>query len=172
MAISLAKIFRFSIKGAPIVSLYEELQHVKDYVSIQKFRYGDRFELHMQVPEDALDCQIPKLIIQPLVENAILHGIETNEEQVTITIWAAVGTDSLHIGVEDNGAEVSEESIASIRQSLYSAAGPQITPQKSLGLRNIHERLQMLYGNDYGLQVDRRPERGFSVVASLPRNKE
>lgn len=172
MAISLAKIFRFSIKGAPIVSLYEELQHVKDYVSIQKFRYGDRFELHVQVPEDALDCQIPKLIIQPLVENAILHGIETNEEQVTITIWAAVGTDSLHIGVEDNGAEVSEDSIASIRQSLYSAAGPQITPQKSLGLRNIHERLQMLYGNDYGLQVDRRPERGFSVVASLPRNKE
>ncbi|MFH5183911.1 sensor histidine kinase [Paenibacillus sp. TAB 01] len=153
MAISLAKIFRFSIKGAPIVSLYEELQHVKDYVSIQKFRYGDRFELHVQVPEDVLDCQIPKLIIQPLVENAILHGIETNEEQVTITIWAAVGTDSLHIGVEDNGAEVSEESIASIRQSLYSAAGPQITPQKSLGLRNIHERLQMLYGNDYGLQV-------------------
>ncbi|MBP1966162.1 cache domain-containing sensor histidine kinase [Paenibacillus aceris] len=172
MAVSLAKIFRFSIKGTPIVSLYEELQHVKDYISIQKFRYGDRFELETRIPEDILGCQIPKLIIQPLVENAIFHGIETKEEQGTITIWAAVDEQSLHIGVEDDGAEISEEKLEAIRRSLLTSAGKYAEPKKSLGLRNIHERLQMLYGNDYGLQVDRRPDRGFSVVASLPKNME
>jgi|GEM_PF-7064696 len=169
MAISLAKIFRFSIKGAPIVSFYEEIQHVKDYISIQKFRYGDRFELVMNVPEETLRCQIPKLIIQPLVENAIFHGIETKEDQGTIKIWAAVDERSLHIGVEDDGAELSEEKMTAIRSALNAAGPPHSHKTSSLGLRNIHERLQLLYGNDYGLQVDRRAERGFIVIASLPK---
>lgn len=172
MAVSLAKIFRFSIKGAPIVSLYEELQHVKDYISIQKFRYGDRIELETRIPEDTLSYQIPKLIIQPLVENAIFHGIEMKEEQGTITIWADVDEEALHIGVEDDGAEISDEKLAAIRSALYKAAGQHAEQKKSLGLKNIHERLQMLYGNEYGLHVDRMPERGFKVVASLPKNMD
>ncbi|CAN7349482.1 sensor histidine kinase [Paenibacillus sp. LjRoot153] len=170
MAVSLAKIFRFSIKGAPIVSLYEELQHVKDYISIQKFRYGDRFELEARIPEETMNYQIPKLIIQPLVENAIYHGIEMKEEQGTITIWAAVDEQALHIGVEDDGAEISDEKLAAIRSALYKTAGQHAEQKKSLGLKNIHERLQMLYGNEYGLHVDRRHDRGFKVVASLPKN--
>ncbi|TDF99800.1 cache domain-containing sensor histidine kinase [Paenibacillus piri] len=171
MAISLAKIFRFSIKGAAIVSLYEEMQHVKDYISIQKFRYGDRFELVYHIGEELLQCQIPKLIIQPLVENAIYHGIETKEEYGTITIWAKSGDQSLHIGVEDDGAVVSYEKIEEIRFSLKHSADPHMAGTgKSLGLKNIHDRLQMLYGTDYGIQINRREDRGFTVIASLPKN--
>jgi two-component system sensor histidine kinase YesM len=172
MAISLAKIFRFSIKGAAIVSLYEEMQHVKDYINIQKYRYGDRFTLEYNIPDELLSCQIPKLIIQPLVENSIYHGIETKEEPGVITIWAESGDNCLHIGVEDDGAAVSPEKIEEIRLSLKRQADLNAGAggAKSLGLKNIHDRLQMLYGSDYGIQVNRRNERGFIVVVSLPKN--
>ncbi|TVY11111.1 cache domain-containing sensor histidine kinase [Paenibacillus cremeus] len=170
MAISLAKIFRFSIKGAPIVSLYEEMQHVKDYINIQRFRYGDRFELDCKIPEELLQCQIPKLIVQPLVENAIYHGIEMKEDSGLITIWAESGEECLHIGVEDDGALVSHEKIEEISLSLKHKAEPHSgSGKKSLGLKNIHDRLQMLYGSDYGIHVSRRIGRGFVVVASLPK---
>lgn len=171
MALSLAKIFRFSIKGAAIVSLYEEIQHVKDYIQIQKYRYEDRIELEYNIPEALLRSQIPKLIVQPLVENAIYHGIEAKEEPGFISIWAESGEDCLHIGVEDDGAEVTQEKIDEIRLSLKHKNILQTGSGKSLGLKNIHDRLQMLYGSDYGIQVERREGRGFIVVASLPNNQ-
>jgi two-component system sensor histidine kinase YesM len=168
MAVSLAKIFRFSIKGAPVVSLYEEIQHVNYYVNIQKYRYGDRFEVKYDIPEDLMNCQIPKLMIQPLVENAIYHGIEMKEEPGLIRIWANTSDQTLRIGVEDTGIGIPYDKWEHILQTLASKDHHVVSDGKGLGLKNIHERIQLLYGNEYGLQLRRVKEGGTLVMLVLP----
>ncbi len=166
---SLIVILTFSIdKKTEFVSLEEELDTLRAYVQILKARYGDTFRFVVDVPEAHLDFVVPKMILQPLVENALFHGLALNEAGV-ITIRSERDGTNLVLGVEDNGVGMSEKKLRSIREGrAYEERPTRSSGLNSIGLPNIDERLKLLYGGEYGLRIRSAPNEGTVVEAAVP----
>lgn len=154
---SLGKLFRISLsKGREVITLREELEHVSSYLKIQKIRYKDKINYDLIVPEDTKDLFIIKLILQPLVENAIYHGIKIKEGVGMIRIQVARQHDSNHvqtlmITVEDNGDGIEPELLETINQGLIQG---KINRDSGYGIYNVNERLKLYYGETYGLTIE------------------
>jgi len=174
MAENLADLFRYSMKGwnRP-VTLAEELEHVYHYVRIQEMRYGQRLQFEAFVPESLLDSQIVKLSIQPLVENAIIHGIEKRIEGGTITLRAQIRSEpaELEISVADTGFGIPAEQILKFHEVFEANdnSTDELPGSKSgIGLLNIHRRIRLLFGAPYGLRIDNEPSGGTKVSFHIP----
>lgn len=147
--------------GETIVSLKNELDHVAAYVNIQNMRFEDHFKLTIDVPETLYDYKIIKIILQPLVENAILHGIrEKSSETGEITIAAGLKDGVITISITDDGVGIPEEKL----ETLLTKS----TKNSGYGVWNIHERIQLSYGNQYGLRYTSRPYIGTTVFITFP----
>lgn len=141
------------------VPLQEELKNITDYLSIQEIRYGNTFQYHIDVPKEFLECQVPKLILQPVVENCFKHGFESRPAQnkdalKEIIICAVKEEEKLKIYVTDNGQGMTIEQQAKLMQSLDE--GERYRNEKGrteIGLRNVHQRLKMMYGSECGISV-------------------
>ena len=141
------------------VLLQDELKNIADYLSIQGIRYGNTFEYHIDVPEELLTCQVPKLILQPVVENCFKHGFESRPEQnknslKEIILCVVKEEEKLKIYVTDNGQGMSIEQQAKLMQSLEE--GERYCKERGrteIGLRNVHQRLKMMYGPECGISV-------------------
>jgi signal transduction histidine kinase len=134
------------------ISLREEIDFIKDYLHIEQVRFQDRLSIRYELAPEALNLMVPALILQPLVENAIKHGFAPTSQAGTISISARAPSDRLLIEVSDDGA------------------GSQ-TPQNDLegiGLRNVRDRLELIYSGNYGMQIDTAPGKGFRVRLELP----
>ncbi len=171
MATSLANLFRISTaKGHDIITLQEELQHVKNYLDIQMMRYKDKFSYEIDLPEELNNKPTIKLIVQPIVENAIYHGIKylTEKGEIKISVWRSSG--GIKIRVKDTGIGMRED----VASSLLSDSKPDKEDANShgMGLKNIDERIKLTYGSGYGLTVKSEPDEGTEVTIFIPDEKE
>ena len=172
MVKALSDIFRYSIsKKSAMVTLKEELRNIDNYLNIQQYRFDNRFIIHKAIEEETLGCMVPKLIVQPLVENAIVHGLETKEGQGTIDIIAYLVGDDLVISVKDDGEGIDNEKLAYINECL--ANGVPIKDyddvRTGLALININERIHMIFDNNHGLRLYSMKNIGTNAELWIPR---
>ncbi len=154
----LGSIFKYSVKGEGEVMLKEELTIVDSYIKIQAMRFGPRLSYEYNIPEELSETIIPKMILQPIVENAIFHGVEKQQKGGHISISAKADNETLVVSVHDNGAGFSEEDLVSI-QSKIKNVDILKSNQKvdSIGILNVNNRLKLMYGNEYGLEIKSAP---------------
>ncbi|HZG55256.1 sensor histidine kinase [Paenibacillus sp.] len=165
---SLIVILTFSIdKKTELVSLEEELDTLRAYVQILKVRYGDTFRFEVDVPAAHLDYAVPKMLLQPLVENALFHGLATNEAGVIAIASRRVG-DELVLTVADNGIGMTESKLRSILDGSGGERRSRRGGLNGIGLTNIDERLKLSYGEEYGLRIRSAPGEGTVVELALP----
>lgn len=169
---SLAKMFRYNISGDDISTLKSEIQQIRLYLSIQQIRFDSRLSYTTYLEPGLEDVPIPKLLFQPLVENSILHGISRNIEGGTIRVEATRCGEDVQIRVWNNGAPIEEEKQAWIRKRLHSSAknGEVNAGEASVGLLNVHTRIQLVYGESYGMVFDSSAERGTAFTLTIKPN--
>lgn len=166
---SLENLLRNMAKGAgDKISLGEELSFVQDYVNLQQVRYVEIFDYICQVPKEYMDCRIVKMTIQPIVENAILHGIEPTGTYGEIRIGARKEGEDLCIYVEDNGAGMDEEELDGV---LKDRGKKNKNSMSGIGIVNVHERLKMIYGERYGLFYESEKGIGTRVTVRIPEER-
>lgn len=172
MSMALGNMFRYSIKTkSELVQIADELKHVKDYISIQQIRFSNRFHVDIDIPEDMLELKVLKLILQPIVENALYHGLNYCSSGNLIKIFARLDGNILYISISDNGCGMSEAVLTKLNKNLLEPA--QFTElgqrnKQSIGLKNIHSRIELYYGKNYGLLIDSRENHGTTVTIRLP----
>jgi two-component system sensor histidine kinase YesM len=164
MVEALSRLLRISIsEKASIITLGEEADILRDYMHIQQIRYTDRLVFRIMIPPDLERCPVPKLTLQPIVENAIKHGLEMMLETCEITVQAVEEEQGIRVVVTDNGPGMDGETVLKLNQLEYSHNGT------GIGLTNIHERLQLLFGPDYGIHCASSPGAGTAVTVILPK---
>ncbi|CAI8732106.1 two-component system, sensor histidine kinase YesM [Brevibacillus sp. IT-7CA2] len=172
MVSSLGKLMRYTVaREDGHVTLTQELVSLESYVRIQKIRLGDRLQVYMDVEESLSDQRIPKLLLQPLLENAIAHGIEHQERGGTIWLTVLCQEGVMQISVRDNGKGMSEQSLSRLLASLRTPMQQhEMTGNAHNGtaLRNISQRLTLLFGEEYGLTIVSRPDQGTEITMKIP----
>lgn len=163
---SLASIMRMSIKGKEILTLRENLQFVEQYMYIERTRYQNKILFLCEIPESMLDYLVPKLILQPLLENAVIHGVSEVLGQGMIGLFGEEEEHAILLHVKDNGRGFPEEVIHDLEQPQGDAL---CRPQNHIGLRNIQSRIQLMYGTEYGLQIRNLSKGGSCVTVRLPK---
>lgn len=162
---ALSKLFRLSLNsGNEITNVRAEIEHIKNYIVIQQARYKDMITFSMHVDEDVLDCITLKLVLQPLVENSIIHGIEKKGENGRIDITIKKEAGKLLFVIEDNGNGINVEEI----RSLLSKAADK---DRGLAIKNVNDRIMLYFGEEYGLDFS-NGLCGTTVVVSQPYSKE
>ena len=138
-----------------MVTLEEEIKNIDNYLNIQQFRFNNKFIVIKELEEDTLSCLIPKLTLQPLVENTIIHGLETKPGKGTIKISSELTIDSIIIRVEDDGVGIDQQTLELINTSLAGNTGVrhEDSSRIGLGLNNINQRIKLIFGDRYGLHV-------------------
>lgn len=165
VVVSLGDILKYSIHGKDVlVPLNEEVQYIESYLCIQKNRLEDRLCTSMEIQKEARACMVPKLILQPMVENAILHGIEPMKDWGRVRITAGLEQQNLLITIEDNGPGMAPEELEQCRAAVYSESGA----TDSIGMRNVHRRLRLHFGEEYGLAIESRHQEGTIVTLRMP----
>lgn len=172
MSMALGNMFRYSIKAkSELVSVMDEISNVQDYVSIQRIRFGNKFQLKLMIPKEMYHCRVLKLIFQPLVENALLHGLDRCATGDTITITGAFKENNLIFQIQDNGIGMDASQVAIIESILaepphFKELGRRST--QSIGLKNICSRIELYYGAGYGLSLSSQKEHGTTISIKLP----
>ena len=165
---SMARIFRYSIKGSGMVLLKDELEVSRAYLSIQQARFPGRFECRYEIEERAYGALIPKMTLQPLIENSIYHGIEPTLETCLLTIRASVNASKeLILEVRDDGQGMDAQSLQMLRQRLQTGEY-QDEEYNSIGIGNIAHRIHLIYGDAYGIAVESELGQGMRVMVRLP----
>ena len=169
MVQALGKLFRISLsRGKNIITVGEELQHAKSYLDIQKYRYKNKFISYFEIEEDIEKYKTIKLILQPLIENAIYYGMEYMDGDGEIYIRAYTRENDLYFEVEDNGLGMREEQVAGLLTEE-----PKVRSKGSgIGLRNVHQRIQLYFGETYGLQIESEPDEGTIIRIHLPKTED
>jgi two-component system sensor histidine kinase YesM len=163
---ALAKLFRYNIKQEKdIIDIREEVEHVKDYIFLQKIRYEDKFEVEYNIEESLLTSKTIKFTMQPIVENALYHGIEKMVGTGLLKINVYKKEDDVIIEVADNGVGMGEVDLERLRTNIGRYSGDTV---KSIGLRNVNERAKLYFGEKYGLTIDSRQNEGTRVRLTIP----
>src|ERR1017187_2918551 len=156
MVVKLSKVLRRLLrKHENFNTLREELSFIEDYLAIEVVRFGDKLRFEKDVAEDTLDMLVPSMLLQPLVENSIKHGLSGKIEGGTIRIRTRRGGSRLELLVEDDGVGIPEERLATVLD-------------QGIGVSNVHERLKVLFGNDYRMWIDSHPGEGTRVRIEVP----
>lgn len=165
MVTALSNYFRISIsRGQEIISVEDEAEHIRNYLFIQEMRYGDDFTYELDFDPKILGYSVIKLTLQPLVENAIYHGVKQTRGIGHIQVKGYANDHNLCFEVRDNGAGMSPEKLDEIRIALTNK-----DPQKlGFGVRSVHERIQIHYGQEYGLTIDSELGKGTAVKVMIP----
>ena len=175
---SLSEFFRASLgQGRDIVSIGDEMKHVLSYLQIQQVRYQDILTYRVEVPEELYTSRIPKITIQPLVENALYHGIKNKRGGGTILITGRTEGNCIYLAVEDDGIGMSEERLEQINNKIntgektdtVSDAAGRREEGEIFGLYNVNERIRLKFGDRYGLHIDSEYGKGTTVTILLPR---
>lgn len=158
-------------KKGEFITIKEEILLITDYMEIQNFRYGEKVKVEFDIEQVAALCLVPRMILQPLVENALIHGIEPMDREGIITIKAWIDRDLLMCQVEDNGKGIPESELTN-EELLKSRSVKE--KMSGIGLKHIREKIKLYYGPDYKMHVFSKPNQGTTVRLSLPihRNEE
>ncbi|MEK4077290.1 sensor histidine kinase [Paenibacillus sp. FSL M7-0656] len=175
---ALSRLFRIGLsKGQDYIPLHSEIEHMTSYLQIQQTRYRDRLQYTLNIPEEMRDLFVLKLLLQPLIENAIYHGIKGRRGPGHIRVEARLEHNRLLLTVQDNGAGMSNERLAEMQHLLEAplasleASSPGITG-KSYGMLNVQARLRLSFGDEYGIELDSQEGEGTSVTIIHPLMRE
>ena len=177
MTESLAKFFRYTItKVENLVSVEEELDNCETYFGIQKYRFGDRLQLHIEYDpdewEEIMNCRIPKLTLQPILENSIIHGTELKIGEGNLWIRFRRTEKRLVITISDDGVGMDEETLERLNEKLNRGVDA-ITQQPEekqggIALANVNNRIHLIFGDEYGMHVYSMADSGTDVEISIP----
>ena len=171
MTSALSKLFRISIsKGKEIIPISDEIAHVESYLTIQKMRYKDKFEYSIEISPDLNNCTILKITLQPLVENAIYHGIKEVDHKGLIQISGNELDGTVKLEVIDNGKGMTNEEMDNLNRSLDGSIAPYELSRYGMGVHNVHERIQLYFGDKYGLTYYHAEGGGTRITVLLPLN--
>ena len=166
----LGQLLRHSLdRKSVIVNVSKELEQIRSYLFIQKMRYGEKLSYRINMEPGVLDFELPKLVLQPIVENAILHGVEPKAGggRVSIEGWLHKGDQAI-IEITDDGVGMAEDALSQLNASLRSEL--EGGAQQHLGLANVHKRLEFFFGEGFGLTIDSRAGAGSRVRMRIPRS--
>lgn len=181
MVEALASYFRYSInRKAEFVTLRDELVNIQNYMMILQYRFKNRYSLNIFIDEEdiiAYDCYIPKLILQPVIENAVFHGLEDCLENGKVEIEVIVTGKNLILTVSDNGRGMDSDELLEINQRIKTVKqsneiGKDGKRNTGIALPNIHKRIQLLFGEEYGINVYSTLNQGTDVEITIPANYE
>lgn len=167
---ALARFFRLSLgKGKNIVTVKDEIDHVRNYLMIQHMRFKNKFDYEFDIAEDVLELPSLKLMLQPLVENAIYHGMEFMDGDGMIMVKAWRKEDELYLSVADNGLGMTEDKVLMILMGKSTSGNGR---GSGIGVKNVNERIKLYFGEAYGLTIDSEPDEGTTVIIHLPAKDE
>lgn len=175
MVLRLASILRISIQDKEEIRLSLEVEHLRSYLEIQKFRFDDLFEYHIEIPDEMMNCLLLKLTLQPLVENSIQHGFEGIDYKGRITVTGKMEEDRILLRIEDNGIGMTNEQLASIQYADIDDPNYQLLQpypnheRRGLGLRSVFDRLRFQYGSKSGLFICSQPGQGTIIQCVIPK---
>jgi len=164
--VELGQLLRAALSKAVYTSVAEDIRHTQAYITIQQFRYGKRATFEVNCTGELEKYMLPKMVLQPLVENAILHGVEDALEQCTVSISAAEKEQTIHLEVRDTGPGMTEEQLAAVRNFTAKPKG------HGIGLKNIKERLEMAFGDQCRFSIDSKLGMGTTVQIEIPKRQE
>ena len=170
---AISSLIRASISNKKsIITIEQELDYVKNYIYIQHIRYKDRFDIIYDIDESLLKQAVPKLIIQPIVENAIIHGIENSKNKNLLYISVKRENGCIIIIVKDTGIGMTDEKVSELLKEPLNAEGDEQKAHTNLGLYAVHKRIQLMYGDLYGLTVHSQAGEGTTVTLHIPFTKK
>ncbi len=167
LVVALAELLRAMVKRDRFIRIEEELHMVKDYLLIQKYRFGERISVTYEIDETIMQYQIPNFILQPLIENAIIHGLEPKITKGTILIKIKDRGQWICFCIEDDGIGMSSEEI----NKLYEQCNSE-TAKNGIGLKNVYRRLILCYGEESRVQIESKKESGMKICFKIPKEKE
>ena len=169
MVQALGRLLRISLsRGKNVISVGDELQHARSYLAIQKYRYKNKFISYFEVEPDIEQYKTIKLVIQPLIENAIYYGMEYMDGEGEIHIRAYTREQDLYLEVEDNGPGMPEEQV----EHLLTGGEKARQKGSGIGLKNVNQRIQLYFGTQYGLEIESEPDEGTVVRIHIPKTTE
>lgn len=159
---TLGRMLRCSLTGdSPLVSVAQEMDHVALYAKVMDFRYSGQIRVRFSIPDAVMQLQIVKLTLQPLIENAIVHGLNARHYEGNIWVSCAIEDGDLVIRVDDDGVGMDEPALAALRARVAEPVKPGM---HHIGLRNVNQRLKLVFGDAYGLTIDHSPRGGLRVT--------
>ncbi|MBT9779243.1 HAMP domain-containing protein [Clostridium sp. MCC353] len=164
MASALSRLMRISINKNQNITLKEELSCVQDYLLIQKIRYQDKISAVIDVDDRLNDLVIPKLILEPIVENAVVHGLEGKVGTGLILVRGELSEDTVIFTIKDNGIGITQKRL----EEIWISHSKSNSTHTGLGFLNVHSRIQYIYGTDYGLDIKSQPNSGTTVTIQIP----
>ncbi len=166
---ALSRLFRISLsKGNTIIRLEDELEHARNYLEIQAMRYKDRFEYSIEMEAGMEDLACIKLVLQPLIENAIYHGLEALYDEGEIRIKCYQRDGHLYVEVQDNGIGMRPEQVDTLLTGQAEDYELKKKNGSGIGVKNVHERIRLYFGEDYGLAIASEPDEGTTITVHLP----
>ena len=169
MVQALGRLLRISLsRGKNVISVGNELQHARSYLAIQRYRYKNKFTAYFEVEPDIEQYKTIKLVIQPLIENAIYYGMEYMDGEGEIHIRAYTREQDLYLEVEDNGPGMPEEQV----EHLLTGGEKARQKGSGIGLKNVNQRIQLYFGTQYGLEIESEPDEGTVVRIHIPKTTE
>ncbi|SDM92853.1 two-component system, sensor histidine kinase YesM [Fictibacillus solisalsi] len=168
---SLSNIMRYSMNmNEDVVPLNLELRHVKSYLVLQKQRFEDKFEYELQVEKEVDQIMVPKMILQPIVENSFKHGFDQQIEEAFITIKGhAIDEETIKLSVSDNGRGIDTQQLKDLKRALFEENPSEEERSDAIGLKNIYDRLQIYYSNQAKMSVESGDAGSFIVTIEIPR---
>ncbi len=166
---TLSQFFRLVLgKGKAMVEVSTEIELINRYLDIQKMRFVKKIDYSIDIEEDIMDAIIPKLILQPFVENSVVHGVQNSTETCKINIKGTSDGEFITFVVQDTGVGMSKEKVEQIRNSI---AEKQTNAESNYAIKNVKERLELTYGSQYILNIDSECEKGTVVTIKIPVRK-
>ena len=168
MVFSLSNLLRYSLDGSKAeVTLREDLEHLESYLTILKRRFGERFLCRIDVEPEAMDLRIPKLVLQPMIENAVKYGFG-KQLNLTVELKAYIHEGKLIMICRDDGVGIPQGTLSGLTALLEQKE----IPRRHSGLYNIHRRIDILYGRPYGVEIRSAEGHGTTLVVTLPVKRE
>ena len=165
ITMALSKVFRFAVKGENIVSVEEEVSYIREYAKIIDYRFMGKIDVDIEMEDAVKEKRVIKLMLQPLVENAVFHGLEQKLEDGEVNVFIHMhGEDHIMFVVEDNGCGIEPARLVWMRDNLDSRP----TGQKGIGVANIYQRLKLFYGDDVVFQIESRLGEGTRITIIIP----
>lgn len=149
-----------------LITIKNEINYVKEYIEIQKIRYKDKFEVEWNVDNAIMDCLITQITLQPIFENCIYHGIKPKKEKGFIRVYGGLSEDRIIITVEDNGVGITEEELNKLNNELKE---DYIQGSNHIGIRNVNQRIKLIFGETYGIYLNKNAPDGLRVEIVLPK---
>lgn len=168
LCIALSHQFRYSIDmKQPVVTIHQEIAHLENYLYVMNVRMQNSISVEIEIREEEQGIYLPKMTLQPIVENAILHGLKNKRGEKKIRIYTQPAGDDIYLIIEDNGVGMNADTL---NRELYSENAVALDKGKSIGLFNINTRIRHVFGKEYGLVLKSEPQRGCRVFIKIPGN--